>query len=203
MDLIFNFINAQMKIYSTTEKRLNKMKVIVLTLLVAIAFTEGFMREEEHSPLPVVKDFELSKVMGHWYTIASYSHIISRLCYCAQTDYTLNTKGDVISQKSCHLFFDWGPVIHSTSYNHVNKKVKAKWVMEYSYGPFKVKGESWIIEMDKKYEWVVLASPDRDNLWILSRFKSLSVDLLNNIFERLTKKGLDVKRIVFIDQTCK
>eukprot|EP01016_Furgasonia_blochmanni_P004355 TRINITY_DN11688_c0_g1_i2.p1 TRINITY_DN11688_c0_g1~~TRINITY_DN11688_c0_g1_i2.p1 ORF type:complete len:243 (+),score=59.75 TRINITY_DN11688_c0_g1_i2:47-730(+) len=190
------------------KKTVRMKQIIVVVLLASLAMAHShsskvvYEKHENEDPLPVVKNLDIDKVMGHWYTVAALPHLITRLCSCIETNYTLNDMEDVISKKSCRFLFDWGPTLRSTSYNHVNPKVKAKWTLEYSYGPLKIMGQSWIIDVDEKYKWVVFASPDRSSLWILSRFKFVNIDTLDLIFERLKKRGFDITKIVFIDQSC-
>jgi apolipoprotein D and lipocalin family protein len=61
------------------------------------------------------------------------------------------------------------------------------------FWPFR--GDYWIIELGKDYEYAVVAGPGRDYLWILARTNTMHKNLVEAIVSRLKEKGFDIARL--------
>lgn len=58
------------------------------------------------------------------------------------------------------------------------------------FWPFK--GDYWIIDLDKDYQYAVVGHPNREYLWILSRTPQMSDSLYSEITKRIADKGFDL-----------
>ena len=63
------------------------------------------------------------------------------------------------------------------------------------FGPFKVKGDYWIIERDEEYQWIVVGNPKRKGYWILARTLNIEDSLFNELTQRAHTKGFDLSDI--------
>ena len=67
------------------------------------------------------------------------------------------------------------------------------------FWPFK--GNYWIINLDKDYQWVVVGEPSRKYLWVLSRTPKMGEALYRQITEVLPQKGYDLGKLRRTAQT--
>ena len=55
------------------------------------------------------------------------------------------------------------------------------------FWPFR--GDYWIIDLGREYEYAVVGTPNRRYLWILSRTPELQPDMLEEILQNVEKQG--------------
>jgi apolipoprotein D and lipocalin family protein len=55
------------------------------------------------------------------------------------------------------------------------------------FWPFR--GDYWIIDLGREYEYAVVGTPDRRYLWILSRTPDMAPDILEEIIQNVEKQG--------------
>ena len=71
----------------------------------------------------------------------------------------------------------------------VDKRTNAKLKVQF-FWPFK--GDYWIIDLDKDYQYAVVSEPARQYLWILSRSPNLDNQTLEQLKNKIRKKGFDL-----------
>ena len=62
------------------------------------------------------------------------------------------------------------------------------------FWPFR--GDYWIIELGKEYEYAVVGTPSRKYLWILSRTASMDEGLYAAILQRAAQQGFDPGAVI-------
>ena len=72
-----------------------------------------------------------------------------------------------------------------------NAKLKVQF-----FWPFK--GDYWIIDLDKNYQYAIISEPDRQYLWILSRSPNMDTQTLETLKEKIRSKGFD---LTYLKQT--
>ena len=75
--------------------------------------------------------------------------------------------------------------------NKTNAKLKVQF-----FWPFK--GDYWIIDLDKNYQYAIISEPDRQYLWILSRSPNMDTQTLETLKEKIRSKGFD---LTYLKQT--
>ena len=75
--------------------------------------------------------------------------------------------------------------------NKTNAKLKVHF-----FWPFK--GDYWIIDLDKDYQYAVISEPDRQYLWILSRSPNMDSQTLETLKKKIRSKGFD---LTYLKQT--
>ena len=75
--------------------------------------------------------------------------------------------------------------------NKTNAKLKVHF-----FWPFK--GDYWIIDLDKNYQYAIISEPDRQYLWILSRSPNMDTRTLETLKEKISSKGFD---LTYLKQT--
>ncbi|MCW4042032.1 MAG: lipocalin family protein [Candidatus Bathyarchaeota archaeon] len=57
-------------------------------------------------------------------------------------------------------------------------------------------GDYWIIELGKDYDYAVVGSPNRKNLWILNRTPQMEDRLFSQLVDSVKSKGFDVSNLI-------
>lgn len=142
------------------------------------------------SPLEVVPQVDLSRYMGTWYEIASFPQRFQEGCTDSRADYRLRGDGTVEVVNSCFRN------------NKVDTAKGKAWVVDPAtnaklkvsfFWPFR--GDYWIIELGKDYEYAVVSAPGRNYLWILARRPVLDDALYASIVGKLKDRGFDIARL--------
>lgn len=144
-------------------------------------------------PLQTVAKVDVSRYLGRWYEIARLPNRFQKGCAGSTADYTLREDGEISVTNSCRNQQDgsldqvtgraW--VVDATS--NAQLKVSFFW-------PFR--GDYWIIELGKEYEYAVVGTPNRKYLWILSRTADMDDGLYAAILQRAGQQGFDSGAVV-------
>lgn len=145
-----------------------------------------------------VKHVDLNRYMGNWYEIASLPAFFQRGCQCTTANYTL--KGSkVLVRNRCYKGKDYGfsqsdgvawPVAGSS-----NSRLKVSFFWPFS-------GDYWILYLSKGYRDVIVGTPNRKYLWILSRSKSISSSKYERLVNIAKHQGYNVSRLSKTSQHC-
>ncbi|QMU30588.1 lipocalin family protein [Adhaeribacter radiodurans] len=153
-----------------------------------------------HQPLETVPAVDLTRYAGKWYEIAAFPLIFERGCHCTTAEYSLDPAGYVKVVNSCNRKSPQGkksvavgkafPVPDS---NNAKLKVQFQW-------PFK--GDYWIIDLDEDYSHALVGTPDRQNLWVLSRSPFMAPTLYQRLVQVAQQKGFDIDHLHLTNQAC-
>ena len=141
-------------------------------------------------PLAVVPRVDLSRYVGRWYEIASFPQRFQKGCVDSRADYRFRDDGDIDVLNSClkdgKIDTARGKawVVDTTT----NAKLKVSF-----FWPFR--GDYWIIELGKDYEYAVVSAPSMRYLWILAREPKMDETLYAHIIGRLKERGFDISRL--------
>lgn len=137
---------------------------------------------------------ELEKYAGLWYEIGRYpqtfkkgaTHVTAQYIPCDSYFKVINSclrKGKKkIAKGKAFAVPDSG-----------NAKLKVQF-----FWPFK--GDYWIIELDKNYQWAVVSNCKLSYLWILCRKPHINNEVLLPIVYSLMEHGFNLARIVWTIQ---
>ena len=70
--------------------------------------------------------------------------------------------------------------------------------MLYGFRPFY--GDYWILDLDKDYKYAIIGTPTKEYLWILSREKTISDEVLNKLLEKISNMGFDKSKLIYTIQ---
>lgn len=177
-----------------------KLKNILLgvasVLVMLAASTEGFgmgRAADKYPELLTVESVDLSRYVGLWHQIAYLPNRFQKNCTIDTTaEYSIREDGKVGVHNEC------------TNIKGKRKQIsgKAKIVDAQTNAKLKVKffwfapaGDYWIIGLDEDYQYAVVGTPDRKNLWILSREPSLDRATYEKIRGQVAWQSFDVSRI--------
>jgi apolipoprotein D and lipocalin family protein len=140
----------------------------------------------ELPPLQTVAHVDLNRYLGLWYEIGRYPNSFQKGCLGSTAMYTARPDGKIDVLNSCRDEQDgslreangraW--VVDNTS----NARLKVSF-----FWPFR--GDYWIIDLGREYEYAVVGTPNRRYLWILSRTPEMHHDILEIILQNVEKQG--------------
>ena len=144
-------------------------------------------------PVITVPHVDLNRYMGVWHEVARIDHSFQKGCTKSSATYTMLPDGEVevinrcVDGKDGHLREAKGRAWSVDPGNNARLKVTFFW-------PFR--GDYWIIDLGKEYEYAVVGSPNRQYLWILARKPVIDDIVYKGILERLTNQGFAVDQLV-------
>lgn len=163
-----------------------KQGVLLFAMLLAACVTDI----PHPPPLGVVPAVDLARYMGRWYEIASFPQRFQQGCTDSRAEYRIRPDGDVEVLNSC---LRDGRVDTAKGKAWVaDKTTNAKLKVSF-FWPFR--GDYWIIELGKDYEYAVVSAPSRKYLWILSRTPKMDETRYREIGGRLKDRGFDVAKL--------
>jgi apolipoprotein D and lipocalin family protein len=144
----------------------------------------------------VVRNFDVDRYLGTWYEIARLDHSFERGLSEVTAEYTLrNDDGIRVVNRG-----------YDTSSGEWNEAVgKAYFVGSTDAGMLKVSffgpfyGGYNIIALDhENYEYSMVAGPDREYLWILSRSPEMDPAVLGNLVNRAKELGFAIDDLIYV-----
>lgn len=137
----------------------------------------------------MVEIVDVNRYMGLWYEITAYPEWFEKRMTDISAHYTLKD--------------GYVEVLNSGYRNGVRKEAKGRAVVVKNSGNKLLKvsffrpfyGKYLIVNLADDYSWVVVSNPKHKTLWILSRTKTMDIDLYNNILVWLKENHFDVSKL--------
>jgi apolipoprotein D and lipocalin family protein len=145
-----------------------------------------------------VTSFDLNRYLGQWYEIARLDHVFERGMSDISANYQLQDDGSVkvINRGYNTLRQVWKEAIGRALF--VGDSDTASLKVSF-FGPFY--GGYHVIALDQQnYRWSLVAGPDRDYLWILSRDKTLPAEVREQLVSQAKALGFATDKLVWVEQ---
>lgn len=148
--------------------------------------------------MPTVGKVDLKRYEGHWYEVARLPLYWERKCVSDVTaTYTLRPDGTVDVLNQCRTKDGTMTASHGTAKpvggDDSNSRLKVTF-----FRPFY--GDYWILELDPEYRVAMVGTPNRKNLWVLSREPKLANDVLERLLARARELGFDTTPMIYTKQ---
>ena len=157
----------------------------------------------QSQPLRVVDAVDYQKYAGTWYEIARLPNRFEKKCVGDITaTYTVRTDGRIDVKNRCReadgTFTDAVGIARRVEGQPPS-------VLEVRFAPAflswlpMVWGDYQIIELAADYSHVIVGSPSREYLWILSRGASMDKALYDSLLEKAKSQGFDTSTMVRVE----
>jgi apolipoprotein D and lipocalin family protein len=167
--------------------------IIALTLTLLVVFQIKQSRAAAGSPpLQTVAHVDLTRYVGQWYEIARYPNSFQNGCVGSSAQYTLRADGEIDVVNSCR-----------DGKTGETRQAKGRaWIVDPAsnarlkvsfFWPFR--GDYWIIDLGKEYEYAVIGTPNRNYFWILARQPTMDDAVFSTLVQRAAGQGFDPSRI--------
>ena len=157
----------------------------------------------QSKPLRVVETVDFQKYAGTWYEIARLPNRFEKKCVGDITaTYTVRTDGRIDVKNRCREADG-----NFTDAVGIARRVDGQppSVLEVRFAPAflswlpMVWGDYQIIELAADYSHVIVGSPSREYLWILSRSASMDKALYDSLLEKARAQGFDTSTMVRVE----
>ena len=140
--------------------------------------------------LRVVPQVDIERYLGKWYEIALYPNWFERGCYRSTAFYEKLDDGQIKVVNRCRMYGSDGELNEAIGKAKIiDKRTNAKLKVQF-FWPFK--GDYWIIDLDKDYQYAVVSEPARQYLWILSRSPKMDNQTLEKLKNKIREKGFNL-----------
>lgn len=144
-----------------------------------------------------VTGFELDRYLGQWYEIARLDHAFEEGLDCVTADYRRREVGGVrVVNRGVDLAAGEESVAEGKAYP-IGESGQGRLKVSF-FGPFYA-GYN-VLALDEAYDWALVAGPDRDYLWILSRTPELESNTYRSLVERARALDFPVERLIEVEQ---
>lgn len=144
-----------------------------------------------------VTGFELERYLGQWYEIARLDHSFERGLDCVTADYSLRDDDGVrVINRGYNLEEQAWDEAEGRAYFIDDENVGRLKVS--FFGPFY--GGYNVLELDDDYQWALVAGPNRDYLWILSRSPEMDSATENRLRERAAELDFPIDELIDVTQ---
>ncbi|MDA9066453.1 lipocalin family protein [Flavobacteriales bacterium] len=149
--------------------------------------------------LSTVSTLDLEKYIGTWHEIARFDHSFERNLSCVSATYSIKPDGNIkVENKGFNTKKNkWKTAIGKAKVPNTDVPGEIKVSF---FGPFY--GDYFVMKLDANYKHVLVGSPTRDYLWILSRDKIMPDDVYGQYLEIAKSNGFDISKLQLIDQSC-
>ena len=144
-----------------------------------------------------VQNFDSEKYLGKWYEIARFDFKFEKNMNQVTATYSKNEDGTIKVDNKGYDYVknEWKQSIGEARF--VNSETEARLKVSF-FKPF------WagynVIDLDKDYQYALVAGKNLDYLWILSREKTIPDDVKTRLVEKAKSIGYDISRLIWVDQ---
>lgn len=144
-----------------------------------------------------VTDFELDRYLGQWFEIARLDHSFERGLDCVTATYSLRDDGGVrVINRGYNLEEQEWDEAEGRAYFIDDESVGRLKVS--FFGPFY--GGYNVLELDEEYQWALVAGPNRDYLWILSRTEEMDSATEDRLRQRAAELDFATEELINVNQ---
>jgi len=167
------------------------MKVLVLiSFLMSCAIAGGGSQT-----LETVDYVDVNQYLGTWYEIEKIPNRFQRKCNATKANYSLKRNGSIRVINTCirdngSLQTAKGTATIANSNTNAVLEVSFFFLQRWFSGP-----NYYILDLASDYSYVLVGSPSRDFLWILSRTKTLDANIIENLKVKAQTLGFDTERM--------
>ena len=136
------------------------------------------------------------KYLGTWYEIARYEHFFEKDCKNVTANYSMLDVDTIkVINRCTKIQTNEKKEVFGRAYatDFTNSKLKVSF-----FRPFY--GDYWVLILDEKYDYVVVGTPSREYLWILSRTSNLDEKIKKEILQKLPTLGFDTSKLIWTIQ---
>lgn len=146
-----------------------------------------------------VPHVELTRYLGRWYEICRLPlKWEDETATDITATYALNEAGKVRVDNRC--FDDKGEPTQAlgeaTPVDESNARLKVTFLPEFiRWIPF-TDGDYWVLKLDAEYRTALVGSPDRKNLWLLSRTPNIDDATIDEYLAEARRQGFDLAELI-------
>lgn len=162
------------------------IKISASLAIICLSLCQIVMAAPAGSPLQPVQHVELKRYVGLWYDIAHYPNKYQEGCQDSIVRFSIRDNGEIDVLNSCRDK-QKGDLHHADGHGWVTDNSSNALLKVSYFWPFRK--EYVIIDQGKDYEYSVVCTSDRKNLWIIARTHSIRNESYEKILNAIEKQG--------------
>ncbi|QFT83920.1 Outer membrane lipoprotein Blc precursor [Halomonas sp. THAF12] len=144
-----------------------------------------------------VDGFDAERYLGRWYEVARFDHSFEEGLDCVTADYARRDDGGIrVINRGIDLDAGEVDVAEGKAYP-IGEPGQGRLKVSF-FGPFYA-GYN-VLALADDYDWALVAGPDRDYLWVLSRTPELAPDTYRDLVERAEALDFPVDELIEVEQ---
>ncbi len=171
-----------------------KFTILITFWFFLAAVTACSKAKPSHSPLARAPSMDIGQMNGDWHVMARIPTILDReatnmhMRFRVKQDFSMDIEWifkkspDSDEEKKYSLNGQAGRNSENTVW-----KVSPFWPLSFTYQ---------VLEFSGDYSWVVVGSPDRKYLWILSKSEKIDPLLVDGLLQRMEKVEFEMAAVV-------
>jgi apolipoprotein D and lipocalin family protein len=164
---------------------MNLIYIVVILVVIFIIYISY-----PYPSLPTIKHLDLSKYLGLWHEVARLPNFFQSGCFNSTAEYSLTNDNQIKVVNKCYVD-DKIVKVEGVAVHHKNEPG----VFDVYFGYGFIAGDYNIIYLDPNYQYALVGTKSRSNLWILSRSKTLDKTIISKLSTYANSLGFDTKRL--------
>lgn len=146
---------------------------------------------------------DLSRYVGLWHEVARLPMWAQRNCVNSTAEYRLMDDGRIAVRNACTTK-NGGRISIDGVATVVDREQRAKLNVVFDQWAAKLvawfttseQGNYWILQLDPSYHWVVVGTPDREYLWIMSRTEIMEESVFQQLVDGARRQEFPVDKLI-------
>lgn len=146
---------------------------------------------------------DLSRYVGLWHEVARLPMWAQRNCVNSTAEYRLMDDGRIAVRNACTTK-NGGRISIDGVATVVDREQRAKLTVVFDQWAAKLvawfttseQGNYWILQLDPSYHWVVVGTPDREYLWIMSRTEIMEESVFQQLVDGARRQEFPVDKLI-------
>jgi apolipoprotein D and lipocalin family protein len=163
------------------------------------------LQAQDRIPVTSIDSLDLNRYAGQWYEIARFPNQFQLKCVANVTaQYTRLANGEIEVLNACRV--SDGTVDSAIGRAKLADRTGPTSRLKVRFAPGilgwlpMVWGDYWVLDLTDDYQAVLVGTPNREYLWILSRTPTLDAAIYQRLVATAERQGFDVGRLVMTRQ---
>lgn len=144
---------------------------------------------------------DLERYQGNWYEVARLPMFFQRDCQRSEADYRLQDDGSMSVVNRCETYDGGKKQAEGRAVPQEQGRTDRLWVRFDNWFsrllPGVAKGHYWVLYVDEDYRHALVGSPDRENLWLLSRTPEIDAATRERLLDEARQRDYSLDELIW------